>query len=84
VRLHLDPAQAALVQNTRHPDYVRVLCGSLDDLSDAFAELDGVAVDGATPLVRDHRDHRDHRLHRRIKRLVKGSATEPEHAAPAA
>ncbi|MBU1495068.1 MAG: DUF2924 domain-containing protein [Actinobacteria bacterium] len=76
--LQQQPAQAALVANLRHPDYVRVLYGSLDDLPDAFAELDGVAVASATPLVRDHRDHR---LHRRIKRLVEGSTTAPEHAA---
>jgi hypothetical protein len=76
--LQQQPAQTALVENLRHPDYVRVLCGSLDRLPDAFAELDGVAVAGATPLVRDHRDHR---LHRRIKRLVEISTTAPEHAA---
>ncbi len=34
------PAQAALVANLRHPDYVRVLCGSLEHLPIAFAELD--------------------------------------------
>jgi len=74
--LQQQPAQAALVTNLRHPEYVRVLCGSLDDLPDAFATLDGVAVAGITPLVRDHRDHR---LHRRIKRLIEGSTTVPEH-----
>jgi len=72
--LQQQPAQAALVRNLRHPDYVRVLCGSLDDLPDAFAELDGVGVAGATPLVRDHRDHR---LHRRIKGLIEGT-TRPQ------
>jgi hypothetical protein len=76
--LQQQPAQAALVQNLRHPDYVRVLCGSLDGLPDAFAERDGVAVAGATPLVRDHRDHR---LHRRIKRLVEGTVAAPEQTA---
>lgn len=76
--LQQQPAQAALVRNLRHPDYVRVLCGSLDGLPDAFAELDGITVAGATPLVRDHRDHR---LHRRIKRLVEGSTEAPEDAA---
>ena len=76
--LQQQPAQAALVINLRHPEYVRVLCGSLDDLPDAFASLDGIAVEGATPLVRDHRDHQ---LHRRIKRLVEGSATAPQQGA---
>jgi len=75
--LQQQPAQAALVANLRHPDYVRVLCGSLDGLPEAFAELDGVPVAGATPLVRDHRDHR---LHRRIKRLVEGTTRAPTHA----
>lgn len=77
--LQQQPAQAALVGNLRHPDYVRVLCGSLDGLHEAFAELDGVTVPGTTPLVRDHRDHR---LHGRIKRLLErvGSASQ-EHAA---
>ncbi len=31
------PAQAALAANLRHPDYVRILCGSLDHLHNAFA-----------------------------------------------
>ena len=76
--LQQQPAQAALVRNLRYPDYVRVLCGSLDALPDAFAELDGVAVGGTTPLVRDHRDHR---LHRRIKRLIESSTMAEDHTA---
>ena len=75
--LQQQPAQAALVENLRHLDYVRVLCGSLDGLALAFAELDGVAVAGATPLVRDHRDHR---MHRRIKMLLEDSTMAPEQA----
>jgi len=70
--LQQQPAQAALVTNLRHPEYVRVLCGSLEALPDAFATLEGVPVAGATPLVRDHRDHR---LHRRIKGLIEASTT---------
>ncbi|MBU1669923.1 MAG: DUF2924 domain-containing protein [Actinobacteria bacterium] len=66
--LQQQPAQAALASNLRHPDYVRVVCGSLDNLPRAFAELEGVTVPGTTPLVRDHRDHR---LHRRIEQLIK-------------
>lgn len=34
------PAEAALVHNLEHDDYVRVVCGSLDRLPAAFAELD--------------------------------------------
>jgi len=73
--LQQQPAQAALVSNLQDPNYLRVLCGSLDNLPDAFAALDGVAVVGAMPLVRDHRDHG---LHRRIKQLNEVSATTSE------
>ena len=34
------PADAALVRNLLHDDYVATVCGSLDDLAQAFAELD--------------------------------------------
>ncbi len=34
------PAEAALVRNLNHPDYVSIVCGSLDGLAAAFAELD--------------------------------------------
>ena len=34
------PPAAALATNLRHPDYVRLVCGSLDHLAEAFAELD--------------------------------------------
>ncbi len=50
------PAQAALAANLRHPDYVRILCGSLEHLHNAFAELDEQALGDATPLVRSNRD----------------------------
>ncbi len=33
------PAQVALTANLRDPDYVRILCGTLDGLSGAFADL---------------------------------------------
>ncbi|RKX37177.1 MAG: hypothetical protein DRP64_17595 [Verrucomicrobia bacterium] len=36
---HLPP-EAALACNLNRPDYVTILCGSLDRLADAFAELD--------------------------------------------
>ncbi len=50
------PAQAALAANLRHPDYVRILCGSIDNLHNAFANLDEQALDQATPLARSNRD----------------------------
>ena len=34
------PSEAALACNLNRPDYVAILCGSLDRLADAFAELD--------------------------------------------
>jgi hypothetical protein len=34
------PAEALLARNLTHPDYVAILCGTLDDLPRAFAELD--------------------------------------------
>ena len=34
------PAEAALVYNLNQPDYVELLCGSLDSLPDAFAQID--------------------------------------------
>ena len=68
--LQQQPAQAALVANLTRPDYVRVLCGSLDNLASAFASLDGVNIAGTTPL---HRDHRDHQHHRRIRQLIGSS-----------
>lgn len=61
------PAQAVLVANLHHADYVRVLCGSLEHLPVAFAELDQVSCADATPLQRSNRDTR---LLKRIKALV--------------
>jgi len=34
------PAEAALAENLRHPDYVSILCGSHEELPAAFARLD--------------------------------------------
>ena len=39
------PAGAALVSNLTRPDYVEILCGSLDRLPEAFAELDAAQRD---------------------------------------
>ncbi|MES9858545.1 MAG: hypothetical protein ABW166_18360 [Sedimenticola sp.] len=62
------PAQAALAANLRHPDYVRVLCGSLERLPMAFAELDQQALALTTPLSRSNRDTP---LLHRIRALLK-------------
>ena len=44
------PAQVALTANLRQPDYVRVLCGTLEKLPQAFAQLDGQPCTGPLPL----------------------------------
>jgi len=71
--LQQQPAQAALVSNLSRPDYVQVLCGSLDNLPASFAALDGVDLEGTTPLVRDHRDRK---LQRRVQQLLQGVAPD--------
>ena len=67
------PAQVALVSNLLHTDYVRVLCGSLEHLPAAFAELDQETLQEATPLQRSNRDSR------LLKRI--GALIADEHAA---
>ncbi len=62
------PAQVALVANLQHPDYVRVVCGSLENLATAFAELDEEAIKRSTSLSRNNRDSA---LFRRVRVLVK-------------
>lgn len=62
------PAQVALVANLQHTDYVRIVCGSLENLAPTFAELDEEALDQATPLSRDNRDSA---LLRTVRMLVK-------------
>ncbi|MCP4289414.1 MAG: hypothetical protein GY792_34175 [Gammaproteobacteria bacterium] len=63
------PAQAALAANLRHPDYVRVLCGSIAHLPIAFAELDDQDLEQAGPLSRTSRDTS---LLQRIRAWLKG------------
>jgi hypothetical protein len=50
------PAQAALTANLRHPEYVRVVCGSLGQLPSAFAGLDRKEQHEPSPLQRDNKD----------------------------
>jgi hypothetical protein len=66
--LEQQPAQAALVANLNRPDYVRVLCGSLQNLPAAFAALHVGALEQASPLTRTHRDSA---LQPRIRDLLK-------------
>ena len=50
------PAQVALTANLRHADYVRILCGTLDQLPQAFAQLDGQPCAGPSRLERKKRN----------------------------
>jgi len=50
------PAQAALAGNLRHPDYVRIVCGSLENLPVAFADLEQQALQRVSGLARSNRD----------------------------
>jgi hypothetical protein len=49
------PAQAAFVRNLRDPTYVELLCGSLDRLPQAFAEVDALHLVASPPVLRDQR-----------------------------
>lgn len=49
------PAQVAIALNLRFPDYVRILCGSIDNLPAAFADLQQYDIQEGV-LDRDHRD----------------------------
>ena len=61
------PAQAALVANLHHLDYVQIVCGTLEQLPRAFAELDCEEIKETTPLQRSNRDSG---LIKRIRALV--------------
>jgi len=69
------PAKAVLASNLLHSDYVRVLCGSLEHLPAAFAELDQETLREATPLQRSNRDSG---LLKRIGALVAGEEPLPQ------
>lgn len=45
------PAEAALVYNLTKPDYVEILCGSLKNLPEAFADLDIAQRDQALAIL---------------------------------
>ncbi len=63
--LELQPAQVFLVENLHSPTYLRTLCGSLDNLPAAFADIDRQRA--PAPMLRDHRG-RDLQL--QIKKLL--------------
>jgi hypothetical protein len=72
--LEQQPPQVMLTANLEHPDYVRVLCGSLDHLPEAFAELDA-QLTGQSSLQRNNRDFK---LLRRIRSLLDAPASPGE------
>lgn len=60
-------AQAVLASNLRHPDYVRLVSGPLENLSARFAKLDQEEYREASPLQRSNGDAK---LLKRIGLLV--------------
>ena len=50
------PASAALAANLQHPEVVRVVSRSLDNLATTFAVLDEQTLERTTPLSRRNRD----------------------------
>ncbi len=50
------PAQAVLVSNLNHPDYVKITCGSLENLPAAFAEIGRAEVKKVSTLQRSNKD----------------------------
>lgn len=76
--LQQQPAQASLAPNLLHNDYVQALCGSIDNMPTAFAEIEGLHIEDATPLKRDHRDTKLQRLVRQL--LSEGLELDTESA----
>ena len=73
------PAQAALVANLNRADYVRVLCGSLENLPATFAALEDSALEHTSPLSRTHRDSA---LQARIRALLSQDGDHPTPPTP--
>ena len=71
------PAQVALTANLHDPDYVRIVCGTLDGLPRAFAELVRSGQATARPAL--DRYARNSALRRRVSQWSKesGNCTAP-------
>ena len=67
--------------NLNRPDYVRALCGSLQNLPAAFAELEASALEQTAPLTRTHRDSA---LQPRIRNLLSHDGDAPLSGNPSA
>ena len=74
------PAQTALTANLLDPQYVQILCGTLEDLPRAFAELATSDVDWSGAAL--DRPRPDSQLQRRI-RAWETDATSPPSVSPA-
>ncbi len=74
------PAQAALTANLLDPQYVQILCGTLEDLPRAFAELATSDVDWSAAAL--DRPRPDSQLQRRI-RAWETDAKSPPSVPPA-
>jgi hypothetical protein len=70
--LEQQPAQAVLVANLRHADYVQALCGSLDNLTAAMAELD---MQPHVVLNQPERQQRDKGLQQHVRELLDATAS---------
>ncbi|MGI9333309.1 MAG: hypothetical protein ACR2RL_09160 [Gammaproteobacteria bacterium] len=79
--LEEQPAQAALVANLTRADYVRVLCGWLENLPAAIAALEHGALEQTTPLSRTHRDSA---LQSRIRTLLSQERDDQTRGPPGA
>ena len=73
--LEQQPPQAALVDNLRSPQYVRIVCGSFENLPTAFARLDLAPVP-ATASLRP--EHPNGRLQRFVRQLLADSQASPD------
>ena len=76
--MELQPAQAALARNLLLPDYVRVLCGSLDNLPMALAKLNG----RTTASTKIDRDNRWTDVLRSVRTLLKQHDHKPANTPP--
>lgn len=74
------PAEAALAANLLDPRYVRIVCGTLDDLPRAFARLEQAGIVAAQPML--DRDQRHSTLRHRIREMAPELAPVPTNSPP--
>ena len=74
------PAQAALAANLLDPHYVEIVCGTVDELPHAFAELERSGAATAQPALERNKKHSD--LCRRIREREAEPANIPTASPP--